>query len=448
MLNQDKQIDFPQLQKIGKGRVWYPLDNSAKIFPAIKTGKVSAVFRLSIILTEPVDPSLLQQALTDVLPRFPNFTMKLKPGFFWYYLEPNPARPQVYADTRYPCRRLYRKNNQGFLFRVLYFDNRISLEVFHSLTDGTGGLAFIKTLTARYLTLKTGEAIPSQEDVLDIRQSPPEAEMEDSYKKYARLTRQRSPYQPRAYHIKGTLEPSGRINIITARIPLDQIKKLAADFHVTLNDLLVALYIDAFCQIQRASEHHLTRPVVIAVPINMRRFYPTQTLRNFFLRVTPMVNQAYGEFSFEEILAEVHHYMMIRTNEKYLNAQMFNNLRNERLMVARLIPLILKNRILKLAYMYYGDSRTTSTLTNIGAVRFPEAMQRHVRGVEVLMGPSLSDWINCGAVSFGNTLTLTFSRRISEPLVERLFCTHLVQLGIPVQVSSNHYPAYSIIRPD
>ncbi len=431
----------------GQAQTWYPLDNSGKIFPAIKTGKVSAVFRLSIRFRDPVDPQVLQQALWDILPRFPHFSMKLKPGLFWYYLEPNPAKPQVYPDTRYPCRRLYRKNNQGFLFRVLYYNRRVSVEVFHSLTDGTGGLVFLKTLAARYLTLLLNLEIPCTNGILNIAEPAAAEEMEDSYLKYARPTKQRSRRQPRAYHLIGTAEPMGRINVITARMPLEAMKKLAADYHVTLNDLLVALYMDAFCQLQRAEERRHTKPVVIAVPVNMRRFYPSRTLRNFFLRVSPTINQAFGTFSFEEILNEVHHYMRINTNEKYLNAQMYTNIYNERLLAARLIPLFIKNRILKLAYLFYGDSRITSTMTNVGQIQLPEPMRPYVADFEVMMGPSLSNWINGAVLSYDGDLILTFTRRVAEPLIERLFCKHLVDLGIPVRLYSNQDPdtAYGAI---
>lgn len=416
---------------------WLPLDNSAKIFPAIKTGKLSAVFRISIDLSQPIEPEALQQALQDILPRFPHFAMKLKPGLFWYYLEPNPNTPHVYPDSGHPCRRLYRKDNRGYLFRVLFHESRISLEVFHSLTDGTGALAFLKTLTARYLFIHQGLMIQPEGDILDIDQTPPESEMEDSYRRFARPTHLRQPRRPRAFHISGTLEHSGKINVITASMPLDAIKKLAFEHHVTINDFLVACYIHVFCQIQKAEGRHRSRPVVIAVPINMRRFYPSQTLRNFFLRVMPSIDPSYGEYSFEEILAEVHHLMRVRISEKQLNPQMFNNLRNERALAVRLVPLFIKNRVLKLAYLWYGDSRTTSTLTNVGEVRFPETMKGDVLGLEVMMGPSVSNFINCAAISYENRINLTFSRRIGETIVERLFCTHLVSLGVPVRISSN-----------
>lgn len=421
----------------GQQRTWYPLDNSAKIFPAIKTGKVSAVFRLSIHLREVVDPAVLQQALIDILPRFPHFAMKLKPGLFWYYLEPNPAGPLVYEDTRNPCRRLYRKDNQGFLFRVVYYERRIALEVFHSLADGTGSMAFLETLAARYLTLRYNLAIPCSDSILDIHQPPAEEELEDSYRRYARPIHAFSRRRPRAYHLDGKLEAMGRINVISARIPVQALHDLAARYGATINDLLVASYIHAYCRLQQAGENRPHRPVVIAVPVNMRRFYASRTLRNFFLRVHPQINQVYGSFTFTEIINEVHHSMKIMTLEKYLNAQMYANVRAEKMLGARLVPLLLKNQILRLAYLFFGDSRTTSTLTNVGAVHLPEIMQTYVEGFDAMMGPSLANWVNCAIISYQGNLVMTFTRRIREPLVERLVLTHLVQLGIPVQVSSN-----------
>ena len=266
-------------------RNWYPLDNSAKIFPAIKNGRVSAVFRLSADLDDEIDAAVLLPALEDILPRFPSFAIRMRPGLFWYYMEPNKSRPLVYEDTRYPCRRLYRKDNRGYLFRVLYYRNRISVEFFHSLTDGYGAMVFVKTLIARYLERKLGIEIPAESGVANWRGIPSATETEDCYKKYARPTRRRDPWMAPAWHVRGQLEPSGRINIIRAQIPLEQVLQKARSFGATLNDFLVANYMFAFCQIQREEEQRHAKPIVIAVPVNMRRYYSSRTLRNFFLRV-------------------------------------------------------------------------------------------------------------------------------------------------------------------
>jgi len=417
-------------------QLWYPLDNSAKVFPAIRTSHISAVFRVTILLKNDVDPDLLLQALKDVLPRFPGFSLRLRPGVFWYYLEPNPSPPAVYLDTRFPCRRLYRKDNQGYLFRVLHFENRISIEFFHSLTDGSGALVFLKTLAARYLTLQ-GVTIPAEEGILSLNELPDPEEMEDGSRRHAHPSRTFKRRQPAAFHMKGVPEPMGRIHVITARMPVPSIKEKARMMDISINDLLVASYMDAFSRIQHAAERRPRRPIVIAVPVNMRSFYPSRTLRNFFQRVYPTLQPGYEEHSFQEIVSLVHHSIRLGLNEKELNAKLYANLSSEQKLALRLVPLFVKNWALKFLFRLYGDSRYTSTLTNLGQVKLPAAMQPHVTGFEVLMGPSRDNVINCAAISYGQDLCVTFSRRIREPIVERLMLTRLVEMGIPVTVFSN-----------
>ena len=69
---------------------WRRLDNSAKIFPVISNKKFSSVFRISATLKEKIQPEILQHAVEVVLNYFISYKVKLKKGFFWYYLEHNP----------------------------------------------------------------------------------------------------------------------------------------------------------------------------------------------------------------------------------------------------------------------------------------------------------------------------------------------------------------------
>ncbi|MGI6297818.1 MAG: alcohol acetyltransferase [Saccharofermentanales bacterium] len=428
-------------QQSGRGgqrerQLWFPLDNSAKVFPAIRTTHISAAFRLSVLLTETIDPITLLQALDDILPRFPGFSMRLRSGVFWFYLERNPLLPAIYPDTRFPCRYIFRKDNRSFLFRVIYYENRISVEFFHSLTDGNGGMIFLKTLTARYLTLM-GCPIPAVSGVLPLDEKPLTEEMEDATKRYARPVSFISRRQTPAWHLKGKIEPKGRIHVISARVPLAKIKEKASGFGVSVNDLLVAAYIEAFSRLQAATERQPRKPIVIAVPVNMRQYYPSLTLRNFFQRLFVSLNPGYRISEFEEILAIVHHSIRLQKNEKDLNARMYTNLKSEQKLALRLIPLVLKNWILRLAFRFYGDSRITSTLTNMGQVIVPTEMWPHVESFEVIMGPSRDNVINCAVVSFGQELVINFSRRIGDATIERLMLNRLVKLGIPVKVQSN-----------
>lgn len=416
--------------------LWYPLDNSAKVFPAIRTSHVSAAFRMTVLLNLPVDPDQLLQALNDVLPRFPGFSMRLRSGLFWYFLERNPLPTAVYPDTRFPCRYLFRKDNRGYLFRVIYYENRISIEFFHSLTDGSGALIFLKTLTARYLALQ-GLEIPAEDGILRLDERPHPEEMEDGTKRYARRVPNITRRQPAAWHLKGVPEPKGRIHVITARIPLAAIKEQARLLNVSVNDLLVAAYMEAFSRLQHATERRPHKPIVIAVPVNMRQYYHSPTLRNFFQRVFPTLHAGYRENDFREILSLVHHSVRLMKNEKDLNAKMYINLRSEQKFVLRLVPLFIKNWALRIAFRFYGDSRVTSTLTNVGLISVPAAMRPYINGFEVIMGPSHDNVINCAVLSYDKELVLTFSRRIQDATVERLMLTRLVKMGIPVKVQSN-----------
>ncbi len=125
-------------------RRWMRLDNAAKLYPAVRTKNWCNVFRLSITLNENIDPDVLQKALNVTVGRFPSIAVRLCKGFFWYYLEEIESAPAVIPDRPYPCGKMTADDMKRCAFRVLYYKKRIAVEFFHSLTDGNGGLIFLK----------------------------------------------------------------------------------------------------------------------------------------------------------------------------------------------------------------------------------------------------------------------------------------------------------------
>jgi NRPS condensation-like uncharacterized protein len=414
---------------------WYRLDNAAKLFPAIKNRKWMSIFRLSVLMDEAVDSKLLQQALDTVIRRMPVFALKMKAGVFWYYLENNNARPLVQKDVQNPCVRFNFKRNRGFLFRVRYFNRRIALEVFHALTDGSGGVAFLKTLTAEYLKLK-GCDIPAENGVLNCAEAPHPDEMEDGYSRYANLTAVKSRKESRAYRIRGTREPAHILHIITGLVPADALKAQAMRYGVTVTEYMTGVLIYVLDGMQRR-EGHRRDPIKVSIPVNMRRYYPTGTLRNFSIVVNPGIEPKYGEYTFEEVLKNVHHFMQYETSEKHANARLARNVKSERNPLVRVAPLILKNFIINMVFRYSGESRFTSTITNLGVVTVPEAMQEHIERFDFMLGPSRFNKVNCAVITFNGTICMNFTRTIAEPDVEREFFTFLVKSGIPVKIESN-----------
>lgn len=415
---------------------WYRLDNSALIYPAVMRRNWAAVFRVSVTLRETIDPETLQHALEDTVRRIPTFRLSLHRGVFWYYLDLNESMPRVEPDVHNPCKKIDKKENGGYCFRVRYYRERIAVELFHSISDGTGAMIFLKTLAARYLLLR-GHPIPAGDGVLDCDDEPRPEEREDAHLKYAQFRHIESRRETAAYHPTMTREPVHTLNIVTGRMPAEQVHERAKALGATVNEYLAGALCHAFCTLQNTEGRRRKKPVKISVPINMRAFYPSETLRNFSLFVNPGVDPNYGEYTFEETVQQIHHFMRLRLNEKYLNAVLSANVGNQKNTAARLAPLFIKNWAMDIGYRLYGESRYTVALSNLGVLRVPAAMEPFVDRFDFIMGPPRTNTHGATAVTYGGALALTVASVVEETEAERLLFTELVKRGIRVKIESN-----------
>ena len=200
------------------------MDNAALIYPSIQSDRITTMFRLSMTLKEEVDPKILQASLEEVIKWFPFYRVRLKKGFFWYYLEHNPKMPRIERDVRYPLGRLHPNLGRRFLFRVRYWQSRISVEFCHVLTDGTGGMTFLKALIYEYLRRKGKDPGKPGDIPVDIL---PEEAAEDAYNRFYKSPLPLPDKGRKAFHIKGKMLYPGAIMITTGIIPLDAIIKEA-----------------------------------------------------------------------------------------------------------------------------------------------------------------------------------------------------------------------------
>jgi hypothetical protein len=162
--------------------IWYPLDDAAKIYPLSLRHNKMSIFRLSVYLKETVVPELLEIALTFAIKRFPSFATTVKKGFFWHYIDSAKRRYVVEPENEVPCHPLNVSVSGSQSFRMLYYQNRISVEFFHILTDASGGIIFLKTVTAEYLRL-LGKDISCTDGVLDINSTPLSEETRNDFPK-------------------------------------------------------------------------------------------------------------------------------------------------------------------------------------------------------------------------------------------------------------------------
>ncbi len=418
-------------------RRWYRLDNAGILYSAMRREKYAPVYRFSAVMTERVDPTALQRAVDRVMPRFPTFRVRIRTGVFWYYLEPNHSPgPFVKPDIANPCQPIRVKEDNGWLIRIYYYERRISLEVFHAVSDGGGALVFFRTLLAEYLR-ERGVQIPDGNGVLNIEKAPRKEELEDAYSRYAGRRVLRSGLAKTAYRNTSAPEPFYTLNVTMGFLPVDRVKAVAADYGVTITEYLSAVLMQAIAENQAAEQPHRLRPVALAIPINLRGVFPSDTLRNFIQTVRIGFDPSLGEYSFAELVKLVHHSLQLRINRQELQAIITGNVHFAQNKLLQIIPLPLKNPVMAASYWLMGVRPYSATFTNPGVFKVPPEMEPYLERMEVVLGQATRPSPHCAAISYGNTMEISIAGTGVSSETERRFFTHLVQDGIPVRVESN-----------
>lgn len=418
-------------------RGWYKLDNAAVLYSALLKEKYSSVYRFSAVMTQRIDPAALQRAVDKTMPRFPGFGVRMKRGAFWSYFEPNEAPgPFVKKDIANPCQPIRDKEDNGWLVRFYYYERRISIEVFHAISDGGGAMVFLRTLLAVYLREK-GHEIPVGEGILDVDEPPAKEELEDAYGKYAAGKVQRGRWQPTAYPNTSEREPFYTLNVTMGFVPVDKLKAAAKHYGASITEYLAAVLIQAILENQRAEGHRHEKPVALAIPINLRAWFPSKTLRNFILTVRPAIDPALGDYTFPEIVSQVHHHLRLNISRQQMRSAFTGNVRFTTNPFLQVMPVALKNPIMALSYHLVGVRPFSATYTNPGPFRVPGEMEPHIERIEIILGQATRPAPHCASVSYGNIMNITFAGTGISSETERRFFSHLVKDGVPVKVESN-----------
>lgn len=417
---------------------WYTLDNAGILYSALQREEYSAVYRFSAVLTEAVDPAALQRAVDECVPRFPGFSVRIKKGAFWYYFEPNDAPgPFVQPDIANPCQPMRFQEDNGWLIRFYYYEKRISLEVFHALSDGAGALVFFRTVLAAYFR-EVGHDVPySGPGLLDLREPPLKEEREDAYARYAGKKVLRGSMKGKAYQNKGTAEPFYTLNVTMGFLPLDKLREVAKGRGVTVTEYLTAVLLKVLIDKQRRERPVREKPVALAIPINLRPWFPSATLRNFIITIRPVIDPSLGDYPFEDVLHYAHHFMRLEQDKARMRATFTGNVHFQTNKFLGVMPVFLKNPVMSLSYRLAGVRPYSGTYTNPGAFKVPHEMTPLIDHMEVILGQATMPRPHCASISYGNTMEITFAGTQRDAETERDFFRFLVKAGIPVKVTSN-----------
>ncbi len=408
---------------------WYPLDSAAKVYPLSMGYNKMAVFRLSVYLEDEVVPELLQMALTFTIKRFPFFATTIKSGIFWHYIDSTKTRFPVERETEFPCAPMNVSRAGSPSFRVLYYRNRISCEFFHILTDGTGGMAFLKSLTAEYLRL-CGCDVPPSHGVLDIDDIPDAKESADDFGKCVSGRKSSGFVDKPALQMGGKLSKIKPCQIIHFDIPADKLISFCHEKNCSVTALFVALMFIAV----KASTDERYGTVNIQVPVNMRRFYESRTLRNFALYVG--IRLTLEEITtLEDILPEVSDQLNRRITPDTMQEMMNGAVKLVHSL--RFIPLFVKAPVARVVYGFLGDRVFTTVLSNLGRVDMPDEMARHVRKMDFVLGTVNISRAACSMVTAGNICTFSIAKLTADPSFEERMFKLLCENGLEPHISGS-----------
>lgn len=410
---------------------WWTLDNAAKIFPPTGSSHDSKVFRFVCELQEEVSPPLLQKALDKTIERFPMYRSVMKRGWFWYYLEDSTLPAKIREEDSPPCCPIYPSIRRSLLFRVLYYRKRISLEVYHALTDGTGALNFLCTLVYEYLLLRHPDEFPKPFPALPYDASQSQRQT-DSFQKYYEKPARRLPgSSPAAYQLKGERLPRNHLAILEGRMPLEDILACARAKGATLTELMAAVFLLALQEGMRVRDRK--KPVVITIPVNLRNYFPSESARNFFATINVGYDFGKGDGSLESVLAEVKRSFQANLTEERMREQMNTLCALEHSIPLRLVPLPIKDIVLRIAN-WLTSRGITASFSNIGRVSMPEEMNRHIHLFNVFTSAGM---LQACACSFHGQYIVSFASPFRSCETERIFFRKLSQMGIDVILTTN-----------
>jgi NRPS condensation-like uncharacterized protein len=418
------------LMGLRKERDWISLDNAAKIFPATSGSNVTNVFRFSCELRDRVDPQVLAGALEQTLQRFPFFQVILKRGFFWYYLERSDIKPVVGREDRPPCSRIYYKDRRDLLFEVSYFENRINFEVFHALADGTGALLFLRTLVYLYIVSKYSDRMPEDLTPLLLDASD-EQKKEDSFQKYydpkAKTIRKRE----KAYKLKGAKLPEGRLSVIEGVMPVSKVLGLAKEIGVTLTEYLSAMLILAIRQ--EVPVRELYKPIVLSIPVNLRKYFSSGTARNFFGIISASYRFNDGDGTLEDVAKSIKREFAEQLTAEKLIRRMSMMTALEMNPFIRSVPLPIKDIVLRIGKIKAMESYTC-TLSNVGIVEMPDYVSDYIERFDVYNN---TDSLQVCLCTFRDKLAVTFTSAFAGTEIQKNFFRRLSSLGVEIDIISN-----------
>ena len=412
---------------------WYKLDNAALMYPLVARGESISIFRVSALLRDPVDPVELQYAVNDIAARFPTICGSVKNGFFWPFIDRPTIPITVKPQTKVPGRPM-KVDSRRSQIRVNYIGNQISVEFFHSATDGTGGIIFLNSLLRRYFQ-RLGYKIDCT-NCFDYRDIPSLEEIRDNF---AAVTVKKNPppcpKPVKSKKLNGTLQRGGKYVTLRGVMSASQLKSVVKQHNATVTEYLGAVQLMALNRLAAVTNSPENPPIRVLIPVNLRRIYDMETIRNFSSYIFYQYN---GQNDIDEVIDDIRKQTEEQMTDDYFRGMVSFNYNNGNSPLLKIVPLAVKRFVLGCIVSGRGDGVVNcSTLSNLGVIKAPEQFDDLVLRYDFMLGKPAKKTNNFAVATYNDTCVISMTSPFVERDCEMYFFRKLAEAGIDIAVESD-----------
>lgn len=465
-------------------KIWYELDAFAKTYSSIISEGRTTCFRISALFSENIDLEILQKVVISLEKKYPFYNSELKKGIFWNYLQQKKTHFMIEEEKTYPCTDIQKDNP----LRIIYFNNKLSIEIAHFLTDGKGAALFFKDLIEEYLEKKYflenfekdkennlndktekkneieigkinkiinfGKKINKNEKDFENKKSEKnffektrellgndnglknsqKNEYVDLYEKYMRKVSKETTIKS-AFHLPMKILEKGQYHITTGEIDVESLKEESKKYRTTIGKYLLSVYFKIL--LDRYSQ--AKNPIVIGVPVDLRKIFEEATYRNFFINITPSVDASLGAYSLSEIITYLDNYFALKITKKEFYKSIYKAMNPIQNIIIKSVPYLIKRMFFPFIFDYYGERGYTTGFSNLGILKVDKKYEKYLKGLRFLPPPSKRCKIKMGVVSDCKKVYVNFGNLTANYDIERDFFVYLRKRGIKSKIITNYF---------
>ncbi|NCA67516.1 MAG: hypothetical protein EOM87_05575 [Clostridia bacterium] len=435
----DNIIDLMKISKEKFKTMWFRLDNSAVVYPMVRTLSAQSIFRLGAEFYENVDEAALASALEKSYERYPYFKVELQMGAFRPYFISNPRKPIIEPNDGTLLKRIDFYRNHGYLIRVTYYNKKIFVDFFHGLCDGVGAMEFLKTLIYYYIKEK-GNSIDTEDKIKIIEKPFSEGEIEDGFRKNHTPTNFKKGFKSMtsglALSVRGKHIKKEGLGLIQGAISTQKLLEVSKSYGCSLTVFLAALALFSVASTQPL-DLKSRNDYLVFIPVNLRNFYPSITNFNFTTLAKCKVNPRTTPLTLEAYIKEVKVQLAAQIAKEELDLKISFTSLMDKNPILRFTPLFFKVAMAKLGRSLTGGSKQTMILSNLGRVNVPQSFSEYVKEIFFNQNCNSKTPDNIGVVSYFDRTVISFSREILETKIEEFYFTELSKRGLVVELVSN-----------